>query len=412
MQKDLNTGLINQKYLGNKGLVLLISFLSAFIPLSTDLYLPALPHMAETFGTSTGIMNSTIILFFAFYAAGTLFWGPLSDKYGRKSILLTGLSIYIAASILCSFSNTVWQLLIFRIFQAIASGAATSVSTAIVKDVYSGRKRESVLAIVQSMAMIVPIVAPILGAFILSLTTWRGIFRVLSLMGSIALICSILFDETLIKKYSGNVFQSMARLQHVLKNSNFTSLLFSFSIMSLPMMAFVSISSYIYIDGFGLSEQQYSFYFAANAVFLVIGPLLYLRISKYLNKNTIIRASFLISAISGLFICVFGSTRPWVFALTLLPATLAGSTIRTPTTNLILDQFHEDIGSASSIMSCAFTFINCIGMWIISFDWPNRILTLGLMYMSLALISLLLWVFISSKPYVQQAFLKPNEHME
>ncbi|OLN29815.1 Membrane transport protein [Desulfosporosinus metallidurans] len=87
-----------QRYLGEKGLIVLIAFLSAFIPLSTDLYLPALPRMAENFKAAPSLINLTLILFFLFYAAGTLVWGPLSDKYGRKRILVIGLVLYTVAS--------------------------------------------------------------------------------------------------------------------------------------------------------------------------------------------------------------------------------------------------------------------------------------------------------------------------
>ena len=155
-----------QKYLGDKGFIIFIAFLSAFIPLSTDIYLPALPKMVESFNTSASLVNLTLIFFFIFYAAGTLFWGPLSDKYGRKRVLLIGLTIYSIASVLCIFSSNVYQLILFRILQSIGCGAATAVSTAIVKDVYTGRRRVTIIALVQSMGMLSPIISPVIGAII------------------------------------------------------------------------------------------------------------------------------------------------------------------------------------------------------------------------------------------------------
>lgn len=216
-----------QKYLGSKGLIILIAFLSAFIPLSTDLYLPALPRMAEQFNAAPSLINLTLILFFLFYAGGTLFWGPLSDKYGRKRILLIGVIIYTAASALCAVSGNIYQLIIFRIFQAIASGAATSVAQAIVKDVYSGRKRESVLALVASMAMIAPIVAPVIGALLLSFTTWRGVFWTLTLVGAAVIVAGMAMEETIENRYTGNILQSIGRLGVVVRNPGFLSLVFS-----------------------------------------------------------------------------------------------------------------------------------------------------------------------------------------
>lgn len=391
-----------QKYLGEKGLVVLIAFLSAFIPLSTDLYLPALPRMAENFKAAPSLINLTLILFFVFYAAGSLFWGPLSDKYGRKRILMIGLFMYTVASVLCAFSGNVYQLIVFRVLQAIASGAATSVAQAVVKDCYSGRKRVSVLALVSSMTMIAPIVAPVVGALILKFTSWRGVFLVLAIIGLLSTVAGIAMEETIDQRYKGSILQSLGRLGVVARNSGFVSLLLTFSLMGIAMMSFISSSSYIYVGQFGLSEQVYSYFFAANAFFMVIGPLLYMKLSKHFETHSIITASYVISCISGLLILAFGNLSPWIFALSLLPATLAGSITRPPSAHLMLEQQKGDTGAAVSLMSCAFTVFGSIGMIIISFNWANRIRVMGLMYMVLAFVSLVLWSLISKKPFVQK----------
>ncbi len=392
----------SQKYLGEKGLIILISFLSAFIPLSTDLYLPALPRMAENFAAAPSLVNLTLTLFFVFFAAGTLLWGPLSDKYGRKRILLTGLVIYTAASALCALSASIYQLIGFRILQAVVSGAVTSVGSAVVKDVYTGRKRESVLALVSSMVMIAPIVAPVLGAVLLNFTSWRGVFWALTVVGLIAIAGGIAMEETIEKRYEGNIFQSMGRLGVVLKNPGFSSLIITFSIMAIPIMSFISSSSYIYIDQFGLSEQLFSYYFAGNAFFMVLGPLLYIKISRHYKSNSIITIGYIVTCISGLLISLFGSKSPWLFALVLLPSTLAGSVTRPPSVSLMLEQQQEDTGSAASLMAFSFTLFGSLGMLLISLNWSNRIVIMGLLYFIIGLLSLILWLVVSKKPFVRQ----------
>lgn len=392
----------SQKYLGEKGLIILIAFLSAFIPLSTDLYLPALPRMAENFQVAPSLINLTLILFFIFYAAGSLVWGPLSDKYGRKSILLIGLIIYTASSAMCALSGNIYQLIAFRIIQAIASGAATAVAQAIVKDSYSGRKRLSVLSIVSSMTMVAPIVAPVVGALILGFTSWRGVFVVLAAIGLLITFAVFALEETIEERSTGGILQSIGRLGTVAKNSRFMILLLTFSLMAIPMMSFISSSSYIYVNQFNLSEQAYSYFFAGNAFFLVIGPLLYMKLSRLVKPTWMITVSFLIAFISGLLISVIGIYGPWIFALSLIPATLAGSITRPPSTDLMMEQQKGDTGAVVSLMSFAFTVFGCIGMIIISLDWENRVRVMGLMYIVFALASLVLWKRISKEPFVQK----------
>ena len=274
-----------QKYLGQKGLIALITFFSAFVPLSIDLYLPALPGMAKYFNVSPDLANLTLILFFVFFSAGTLFWGPLSDKYGRKPVLLIGLSLYSAASLACAGSWDIYHLIVFRVLQAIGGSAAFAVATAMIKDVYDTKNRESILAMVQSMVLISPAVAPSLGALLLKFVSWRGIFWTLAGIGLLALAGSIALEETIDKRYTGTMRQAMGRLCIVLKNPGFSSLLVVFSLLSVASMAFIASSSYIYINGFGLSEQVYSYYFALNALGMIGGPMLYMRLSKKYKRK-------------------------------------------------------------------------------------------------------------------------------
>ncbi len=393
---------MRQKYLGKKGLIGLIAFLSAFVPLSTDLYLPALPGMAMFFSVSTDLANLTLILFFVFFAAGTLFWGPLSDKYGRRPVLLIGLSIYSLAGFLCAGSGDIYHLIIFRILQAVGGSGAFAVATAMIKDVYDTKNREAILALVQSMVLISPMVAPVLGAFLLRFTSWRGIFLVLGGIGLLALAGSIALQETIDKRYTGTMLQAWGRLGKVARNPGFTILLIIFSMLSVSSMAFIAASSYIYINGFSLSEQVYSYYFAFNALGMITGPMLYMRLSRRFLRRSIIMACFAAVSVSGLMIALLGNITPMVFALALLPATVMASCVRTPGANLMLEQQEEDTGSASALMSCFGILMGSLGMTIISLSWSDPILVLGEMNILAGLTCLILWRMLSNRPFIKQ----------
>lgn len=389
-----------QKYLGNKGFIIFVAFLSAFVPLSTDLYLPALPHMVESFKTTVALLNMTLILFFLFYALGMLLWGPLSDKYGRRPILLTGLTIYTLSSILCALAGSVHLLIIFRIFQAIGSGAVVSVSLATIKDSYAGRKRVLILAIVQSMAMLAPVIAPVIGAIILKFFSWHGVFWILSIVGILALTGGVLMQETIPSYSNENIFRTIGRIGVVIRNPRYTVLLVIFAIQMLPLLAYISVSSYIYIDGFGVSEQVYSYFYAFNAIFSVIAPLFYMKLSNYCKNKPIITTSFFIIIISGILIITIGRFSPFLFALSILPATLAGNLIRPPSTNLILEQQQKDTGTASSLMSFSYTIMGSIGMMLISLSYGNRIFIMGFMYIIIGGISLIGWILVQKKTFI------------
>ena len=197
-----------QKYLGTKGLIVFLALLSALVPLSVDIYLPALPTMTRYFQVAEYKTNLTLILFLVFYSLATLVWGPLSDKYGRRRVLLTGLTGYAIAGVLCALSLNIYELMLFRALQAVGAGAATAVATAIVRDTYQGRKREKILALVQSMAVISPALAPVIGALMLTLTSWRGVFVVQAILGVAAVAGAIAFQETLKTRGSGNCSSS------------------------------------------------------------------------------------------------------------------------------------------------------------------------------------------------------------
>ncbi|MFM2667682.1 multidrug effflux MFS transporter [Vibrio mediterranei] len=381
-----------QPTLGRRGTLIFLAMISAFPPLSTDLYLPALPTMVETLNTTESMINLTLSSYFIVYALGLLFWGPLSEKYGRKPILLIGIISYVAASTLCAFSMSIESLIGFRVLQAFGGAAVTVVATAIIKDLYNGREREKIMATVMSLVVISPMLAPVIGALLLKITTWQVVFMVMGIFGIITLFAALGLVETLPTRYEGSVFRSWGRLGVVMKNPDFVHLLAVFSIAPMAMMAFLAAGPYIYIDIFGFTEQEFSYIFAFNALFASFGPRAYIKIVRYLSPEKIIKGCFIILTACGLLTYTIGDTSPWVLVAILAMATLGTVTTRVPGTNLMLNQQEHDTGSAVAIIQFTAMISGSVGMLLVSVGSLPLIKNLGLIQLSIGFLSGLLWL--------------------
>ncbi len=389
-----------QPVLGKTGMLFFLVIISAFPPLTIDLYLPALPQMVEVFNTDQSMVNLTLSSYFVTYAIGLLFWGPLSEKFGRKPILLIGLASYMVASIVCAMTNTIEQLIGARIFQAFAGSAITVIATAIVKDLYSGREREKIMATIMSLVIIAPMVAPVFGAFLLKIASWRMMFVTLAVFGAFASVLAFCYRETLESKYQGSIFRSWGRLAVVMKNRSFVKLLVIFSITPMALMGFLAAGSYIYINDFGLTEQQFSYAFAFNAMFASFGPTIYMKLSYKISVQKIISGCFTLLAIAGIFTLTVGDMSPWLFALIAAPATLMAIIMRVPGTNLMLDQQDHDTGSAVALIQFFSMICGSLGMVLVSIRPDSLIENLGFIQLSVGVLGGAMWLMVRNREYV------------
>lgn len=390
---------VTQQYLGSAGLIAFITLMNMFIPFSTDLYLPALPSMGVNLAADAAVINLTLSAFFFFYAVGMLVWGPLSDKYGRKPILIVGTLIYLVSSIFCAIAADAYLLILARAFQGIGAGGITAVSVAMVKDCFIGKKRDVILAITQSMSALAPMIAPIIGVFIIQHIGWRGTFWILGIIASGNLVFALLYQETLQdhERNKGTLLASIGRLFVVAQNKSFFIPAVIFALSAFPFMGYIAVSSYIYIDYFGLSEQSYSYFFAINAFISIAGPIIYVRYLRNFNQNAIAAVAFVLSIISGILVMTIGIVSPVIFLLSFIIMSFTGSAIRPFSTNILFDQINGDTGSAASLMGILFTVMGSGGMLIASMPWGNVVISLGAMIAIFSGMSLVGWyVFMKS----------------
>ncbi len=389
-----------QPVLGKTGMLFFLVIISAFPPLTIDLYLPALPQMVEVFNTDQSMVNLTLSSYFVTYAFGLLFWGPLSEKFGRKPILLIGLASYMVASVICAMTNSIEQLIGARIFQAFAGSAITVIATAIVKDLYDGREREKIMATIMSLVIIAPMVAPVFGAFLLKIASWRMMFVTLAVFGAFASVLACCYRETLETKYQGSMFRSWGRMGVVMKNRSFVKLLVIFSIIPMALMGFLAAGSYIYIDHFGLTEQQFSYAFAFNALCASFGPTIYMKLSYRMPVQKVISGCFALLALAGIFTLTIGDLSPWFFMFIAAPATLMAIIMRVPGTNLMLNQQDHDTGSAVALIQFFSMICGSLGMVLVSIRPDSLIENLGFIQLSVGILGGLMWLMVRNREFV------------
>jgi DHA1 family bicyclomycin/chloramphenicol resistance-like MFS transporter len=381
------------RQLGSGAMLLFVALLTAFPMLSTDLYLPALPSISEQLNTTVELVNLTLVIFFIFISISALVCGPLSDRLGRKPVLLSGVTLFFIASIACALSANIHILILSRAFQAMGAGAGVSISTAIVKDYFPPDKKEKAFALISALVGVVPIVAPVIGAQLLKWMSWRGAFFGFALTGLIIILLGIRFQETHTRRSTESVPVSVLRLFFVLRNPAFARLLVLFALSPLPMFAYVGISAILYIQDFGLTEQQFSLYFAGNALVVIAGSFVYLYLAKFIRPVTILTASFVISFISGILIITIGGTHPLLLLLSTATGTLGFSIQRPPSLNFMLEQQDTDTGSASALMNSLMMFVGSFGLYLVSLEWENRFVVLGTMFAVINIVGWLFWLY-------------------
>lgn len=374
-------------------MVIFIAFMNMFVPLSTDLYLPALPEMSGYFSVSQSLVSLTLTLFFVFYAISMILLGPLSDKYGRRPILLFGTSVYTLASVLCAMAPNIYVLIGARIVEAIGSGAIITVSTALVKDIFSGSKMKKILAVTQALGVIAPIVAPVIGGFLLTFTAWHGAFVLLSVLGAINFILACLLTETLLpqSRYQGTMIHSLSLLLEVAHRKDFMLLLLVFACFSTPFMAYINLSSFIYVEHFGLSAQTYSHFYAINASFSILGPFLYLKLSRRLSKFRLTYICFALAVFSAIAMLAVGRDGAVVFLMCYVPYTLANSFTRSHSMNWLLSITDSNAGTASSVIKFMQTMFGSFGMMAAALPWPDYIHGLNVIMIFAVMLSFVLW---------------------
>ena len=247
---------------------LVLGTLSASGPLAIDMYLPALPAIARDLHASQGQVEMSMMTFFAGLTLGQPFYGPLSDRVGRKAPLVGGMLLYMAACIGCSLSASAPVLIAARLVQGLGAGAPIAISAAIIRDVYSGHQAARLLALRMLVLGASPIIAPIVGASIIAAASWRDVFWAAAAYGLFGLSLLFLIPETRHAHHraASRLSATVGVYRRLVVDGAFMGAVGSAACMQLAFTAYIAGSSFVFIRVNHTPPWLYGLIFASNAV--------------------------------------------------------------------------------------------------------------------------------------------------
>ncbi len=357
---------------------LLIILLAGFPALATDMYLPALPMLQKMWGLSLAQVNFSLVIFFITFSFFLLVYGPLADRFGRKPVLYIGLVIFITGSIFCALSQSITQLVIARFLQGCGAASASSLSLTLSKDLYQGDKQKKVMAYIGVIVPLVPMIAPMLGSWVIEHLSWRIIFFSHVTLAVISFFGVLSLKEPSIQKTHGGIGAVLRRYCVLFRNHPYRNLTLVFSITPLCFYSFLAASGSIYMHDYGLSSQFFGLLFGFNAIGLMSGSFSCARLSSHYSSIQILNWSLLGMFISGIVMLLWHPTA-WIFAFSMFGVSYFMGMSRPLCNHMVLEQVKTDIGAASSLLTFASFIWGSIGMQVVSFVPDAKIILIGCM---------------------------------
>jgi DHA1 family bicyclomycin/chloramphenicol resistance-like MFS transporter len=253
-------------------MILILGSLTAFGPLSIDMYLPAFPVIENDLHTSASMVQLSLTACLIGLALGQLVAGPVSDQKGRRIPLLIGLVVYIMSSLFCAWEPSIETLIVFRFLQGVSGAAGIVISRAMTRDLYSGTELTRFTAALMLVNGSAPILAPIVGGQLLQFMSWRGVFLVLAGVGSVMFLAVLLgLNDTLTaeRRSTGGWARTVADFGILLRDRRFVGLALSQGFVMAAMFAYIAGSPFVLQNLYGASPQMFSLIFAMNAIGIV-----------------------------------------------------------------------------------------------------------------------------------------------
>jgi len=283
-------------------LVLILSGLWVLGPFADDMYLPAMPDVARDLGASMQAVALTITTFIVGLAVGQLLTAPLSDSRGRKGLLLAGLAVFAVTSLASALAPTVEVLIAVRFVQGVAGAAGMAIANAVVTDVSQGRQAARLLSRMALVGGLAPVVAPLIGAQLLHVMSWRGLFGVVAVLSlGLLLTVAVGLPETHPRELrtAGGMRAVAGAMTTLSRDAGFMGYTLAGALTSMAFFAYIAGSSFVYQDVYGVSATAYGLLFGLNAVGMLSASALNHRLLSRYSPRRLLTAGLAMAAVAG-----------------------------------------------------------------------------------------------------------------
>ncbi|WP_408663882.1 multidrug effflux MFS transporter [Jatrophihabitans sp.] len=336
-------------------LALLLGSLAAFGPLTIDMYLPALPGMARSLHSEPGTIQLTLTVFVIGLAAGQLVVGPLSDAWGRRRPLLAGIALYATSSVLCALAPTAGWLIGGRVLQSFGAAAAIVLSRAIVRDLFDGIAMTRFFSTLMLVNGVAPVVAPVIGSQLLAIASWRTVFVVLTAVGAVLFLAVLLaLPESLPvpRRQSADLTARLRTFAALGRDSDYLRHVLAAALMFSAMFAYISGSSFVLQQAYGLSAAQFSVVFGVNGLGIVIfGQLNGLLVGRVATEHGMLVTGLSVAGVASLGVLLataLGAPLPVLLVCLFGVVSMVGLVLANAT-SVALAAHGERAGAASSL---------------------------------------------------------------
>ena len=335
-------------------IVFILGLLAMLMPLSIDMYLPALPVIAAQFGVPAGSAQMTLSTYILGFALGQLLYGPMADSLGRKPVILGGTLVFAAAAVACALAQSIDQLIIMRFLHGLAAAAASVVINALMRDIYPKEEFSRMMSFVMLVTTIAPLVAPMAGGAVLVWFSWHAIFWILALAALLASAMIFFFiDETLPveRRQKFHIRTTMGNFASLFRHKRVLSYMLASGFSFAGMFSFLSAGPFVYIELNHVSPQHFGYYFALNIVFLFVMTIINSRFVRRVGAINMFRAGLWIQFVMAIWMVVSAFLGIGFWALVVGVAAFVGcvSMISSNAMAVILDEFPHMAGTASSL---------------------------------------------------------------